>query len=423
MKADRRTIQSWSLYDFANSSFTTVVVTFVYAVYFAEAIADNPDAGLSQWSAAIAISGVLVALLSPFMGAVADAGGHRKRFLFISSVVCIMGSVVLFFPLPGQVIFALTTFVVANVAFEMAGVFYNAYLPDIAPPEKIGQISGYGWGLGYVGGLLCLVMGYLVLVVPETPPFGLSAETGSNVRAITLLVAAWFAVFSIPMFLWVREPEVKDAPSMWKLFRSAGPEIAETFRLVRRYKQTLRLLIARLIYNDGLITIFALSGIYASATFGINIFVFGIVLNMAAGLGAFAMGYVDDYLGGKKTILITIVGMSLATALAVLTRDVFWFWVAAFIIAILAGPNQSASRSLFARFVPDDHETEFFGFFAFSGKFTAFLGPALVAMLAGIYDQRTGLAVVVPMFIVGGLLLLAVNEKEGIRASGRVEGA
>ena len=151
---DKRTVRSWILYDFANSSFTTIVVTFIYAVYFAEKIAADGTAGLAQWGWAVGISAVIVAILSPFLGAVADSGGHRKRFLFISTLVCIFGSIVLFFPLPGEVMFALTTFVVANVAFEMANVFYNAYLPDIAPLDKIGQVSGNGWGAGYIGGLL-----------------------------------------------------------------------------------------------------------------------------------------------------------------------------------------------------------------------------------------------------------------------------
>lgn len=418
----RRTIHSWALFDLANSSFTTVIVTFVYATYFVEVIASSPNTGFRLWAWAISVSGILVAILSPFMGAVADSGGYRKRFMVVSSVVCIGGSIVLFFPVSGQIWFALITFVIANVAFEMAGVFYNAYLPDISPPDKIGRISGYGWGLGYIGGLLCMLIGYYVLVAPETPPFGLDAASGQHIRSTNLLVAAWFAVFCLPMFLWVRDPEVKRAQPMWKLFLAAGPELVETFGQIRKYRHMFRLLVARLIYNDGLITIFALSGIYASTTFGINIFTFGIVLNLAAGLGAFAMGYLDDYLGGKRTVLITIVGMSLATTLAVLTRSVAWFWVAACVLAILAGPNQAASRSLFARFVPDDHENEFFGFFAFSGKFTAFLGPALVGMLTYMYDsQRVGISIVVLLFVVGGLLLLSVDEKEGIEAAGRAE--
>ncbi len=421
---DKRTIQAWSLYDFANSAFTTLIVTFVYAVYFTDAIAPDHERGLTLWSWGISSSAVLVALFSPFLGAMADSGGHRRRYLLLSTSVCVLGSVVLFFPSPGQVVFALVTFVIANVAFEMANVFYNAYLPDIAPLNQIGKVSGNGWALGYVGGMLCLLAGYFVLVQPAHPPFGLSAENGSNIRAVTLLVAGWFALFSLPMFLWVEDKKIEDPPPTSVLFRFARQELAQTFREIRNYRQLVRLLIARLVYNDGLVTMFALGGIYAVDTFGVNIFYFGIILNVAAGLGAFAMGYLDDYIGGKQTIMISIVGLAIATIIAVFTTSVTVFWVSAILTGILAGPNQSASRSLFGRFVPENHENEFFGFFAFSGKFTAFIGPFLVGLLTQLYhNQRIGISVVVVMFIAGGILLLRVDEKQGIETAARTGSA
>lgn len=421
---DKRTVRSWSLYDFANSAFTTLIVTFVYAVYFTDAIAPSHERGLTLWSWGVSSSAILVALMSPFLGAMADSGGHRRRYLLLSTVICVAGSVVLFFPLPGQIAFALITFVIANVAFEMANVFYNAYLPDIAPLSQIGKVSGNGWALGYIGGLFCLLVGYFVLVQPSDPPFGLSAEDGSNVRAVTLLVAGWFALFSLPMFLWVKDKKVENPPPAGVLFRFARQELAQTFREIRNYRNLVRLLVARFVYNDGLITIFALGGIYAVDTFGVNIFYFGIILNLAAGVGAFAMGYLDDYIGGRKTILISIVGLALATITAVLTTNVTVFWASAVLTGILAGPNQSASRSLFSRFVPENHENEFFGFFAFSGKFTAFIGPFLVGLLTHIYhSQRIGISVVVLMFIAGGLLLLRVDEKEGIATANRTGAA
>lgn len=418
---DKKAVRSWILYDFANSSFTTIVVTFIYAVYFAEVIAADSIAGLAQWGWAVGISAVIVAILSPFLGAVADSGGHRKRFLFISTLVCIFGSVVLFFPVPGEVMFALTTFVVANVAFEMANVFYNAYLPEIAPLDKIGRISGNGWGAGYIGGLLCMVIGYYVLVVSDVPPFGLSAESGSNIRATSLLVAVWFALFSIPMFLFVKEKKKENPPPFAQLLKAAKTELVETFVEIRKYRHAFRLLLARLIYNDGLISVFAFVAIYASHEFSIQPIYLGIVLNVAAGLGAFAMGRLDDYIGGKQTILITLVGLSIVSLVAVLTQNVTVFWIALSFGAVLAGPNQSASRSLFSRFVPDNQENEFFGFYAFSGKFTAFLGPFLIGIIATATDsQRWGFSVVIPLFVIGGLILLSVNEKEGMRAVGNL---
>jgi UMF1 family MFS transporter len=415
-----RALFAWMLYDFANSGFTTLVVTFIYATYFTQAIAPDEVSGTQLWSVGITVSALVVALLSPFLGVMADVGGYRKRFLLVSTLVCVLGSIVLYFPSPGQVQFALWTFVVANIAFEIANVFYNAYLPTLAPLPQIGRVSGYGWALGYVGGLACLVIGFFLLVKPEPPWFGLSAATGTNVRATNLLVAGWFALFSLPLFIWVQDRVSSHRPSMLQLMRAAGPELKQTFNHIRRYRQVCRLLLARLIYNDGLITIFAFGGIFAAGTFGFNtaeIFYFGIALNIAAGAGAYVFGFVDDRLGGKITILFSLAGLIAAAILAVTTQSRMGFWVAAIGVGLLAGPNQAASRSLLGRFAPAHHENEFFGFFAFSGKFTAFLGPLLLGQLTVMFNsQRAGIAIVIVFFLVGGLLLLRVNEQEGVAA-------
>ncbi len=412
------------MYDFANSAFTTLVVTFVYATFFAKGIAPNEQMGTDLWSDGVTISALLVAVLSPFVGAMADRGGYRKRYLAIATVVCILATVALFFPQQGDVYFAITIFVVANVAFEMANVFYNAFLPDIAPPEKIGRISGYGWALGYVGGLLCLVVGLVVFVQPDPPMLGLNADTDAQFRATNILVAAWFAVFSIPLFLLVKDEPVENPPPARQLMREAWSDLKRVFSEIKNFRQVFRLLVARLIYNDGLVTIFAFGGIYAGTVFGFSldeVIIFGIALNVSAGFGAWAMGHVDDKIGGRPTILISIVGLIAATLLAVFTTSVFWFWVSGMGVGLLAGPNQAASRSLLARFTPDDHENEFFGFFAFSGKFTAFLGPLLLGELTVMFgSMRAGISVVVLLFIVGGLLMLRVDETEGKLASGRV---
>lgn len=416
---DRTVVGAWSLYDFANSAFTTLVVTFVYATYFTQGIAEDDVTGTRQWSLAVTLSAILVAVLSPYAGAVADRGSYRKRFLFVTTAVCVAATVVLFFPTAGQIWFALTVFVVANVAFEMANVFYNAFLPEIAPTEKIGRISGYGWSLGYLGGLLCLGVALVAFIQPDAPPFGLAKETGAHVRATNLLVAGWYALFSIPLFVLVRERRRTAPPEAGRLVRSATRQLVNTFREVRRFEQIFRLLIARLIYNDGLITIFAFGGIYAAGVFGFDtaeIMIFGIVLNVAAGLGALGFGYVDDLLGGKNTILITLVGLFGATLLAALAQSALWFWVAGIVIGALAGPNQSASRSLLGRFVPPAKENEFYGFFAFSGKFTAFLGPFLLGQFTDLFDsQRAGVATILLFFAVGAVLLLSVDEDEGRR--------
>lgn len=414
-----RAVLGWSLYDVANSAFTTLVVTFIYATYFTRGIAENETVGTGQWSIGVTITAFVVAICSPYLGAIADRGGYRKRFLILSTVVCVLGSIMLFFPQEGQVVFALTVFTIANIAFEMSMVFYNAYLPDIAPPDKIGKISGLGWGLGYVGGLLCMVIALFAFVQTDTPLFGFSTENAENIRATNLLVAVWYALFALPIFLWVKEEPAPRRPRGESIIRMANRQFVNTFKeIFHQYRQIFNLLIARLIYNDGLITIFAFGAIYAQGTFGFStedVIIFGIALNFAAGIGALSFGFLDDKLGGKATILISLVGLFAAGLLAVLTTSRLWFWVAAIGVGLLAGPNQAASRSLMGRFVPPAKENEFYGFFAFSGKATSFLGPALLGLLTTLFgNQRFGVSTVLLFFVVGGLLLLRVDEKEGI---------
>ena len=417
-----RDIWAWALFDFANSPFTTLVVTFIYATYFTQSVPGGVEHGTVLWSRGVTITGLAVAFLSPVLGALADRGGFRKLFLAATTALCVAATAALYWIDPADVVLALGCFIVANVAFETAEVFYNAFLPDIAPPGRIGRVSGIGWGLGYAGGLLALVVALVALVQPETPWLGFSKEGGENIRATNLIVAGWFVVFSLPIFLLVREDKSRITRH-GSVGREAHRQLRETFVDIRRHRQIVRLLVARLFYNDGLITIFAFGGIYAAGTFGFTfeeILVFGIVLNVAAGAGAFAMGFVDDRLGGKRTIAISLWGLILAAALAVLAPSKALFWVAGILVGIFAGPNQSASRSLLGRLVPPDKENEFYGFFAFSGKATAFAGPFLLGVLTQLFgSQRAGVSVVVVLLAAGYLLLRGVDEEAGIAAAGR----
>lgn len=418
-----RKIVAWTLYDWANSAFTTIVVTFVYSTYFTQSFGPDEVAGTSYWSWGVAASAILVALLSPVVGAMADRGGNRRGFLVASTLVCVAATALLTFVSPSAphaVFLALAVFVVANVAFEVGGVFYNSFLPDISPPGRIGTISGLGWGVGYVSGIVSMLVALLAFVgLGEVSPWlDLPKEEGFHVRAVNLLVAGWFLLFSVPMFLWVRDERPRRGEVS---VRAALGELRATLAKVGQYRQVVRFLVARLLYNDGLGTVFAFGGIYAAGTFGMDfgeVIVFGIVLNVVAGLSAFAFGFVDDRLGGKKTVLLSVGALALAAAVAVWAPDRRWFWLAGILVGIFAGPNQAASRSLMGRFTPDHHQAEFFGFFAFSGKITSFVGPFLlgrVAALAG--SQRAGVAVVILLFLLGGIVLSYVDEEEGIRSA------
>lgn len=415
---DTKAIASWCLYDWANSAFTTLVVTFIYSAYFADAFADDPGRGTALWSRGIMISALAIAAMAPIAGALADRG-DRRRYLVGCTAVCVITSVALTFVRPSQpnaVLLALTLFIIANVTFELGIVFYNAFLPRITTADRIGRVSGYGWGLGYAGGLGALVVA-LVVFVPETPLFGISTVEGFNLRATNMLVAGWFLLFSLPAFIFLHDEHVVARGIS---IRGAFADLAMTFRHLRRYREVGTFLLARLFYNDGLVTIFAFGSIYAMGTFGFTfaeLAFFGIVINVGAGLGAFAFGFIDDKLGGKTTIQISVVALSAATALGALAPNRTLFWVSAVLTGIFVGPNQSASRSLMARFVPKQHESEFFGFFAFSGKVTSFMGPALLGVLSDVYSQRVGVASVLLFFVVGGVLLWRVDEQRAIAAA------
>ena len=415
---NNKTIFAWSMYDFANQPYTTLVITFIYSTYFAKAIAPNEIIGTALWSRAMTITALTVAFLSPIMGAVADKTGHRKLFLIFWTYVCIVGSFALYYPLPGEIYKALFWVVISNVGFEMGGLFCNAYLPDIAPKDKIGRISGYGWSLGYLGGLIALGIGYVFLVSPENPMFGFSKELGENIRATNIMVAIWFIIFSIPVFMGLSGTAKVNKSSSKNIWSDSFLEIKSTFSNIKKYKELVKFLIARIFYNDGLITIIAFGGIYAAGTFNFtfeDIFLFGIVLNITAGLGAFALGFLDDMIGGKKTVQVSNVGLIFACLLAVFTKSITVFWFSGILIGIFMGSNQAASRSLMARFIPENKENEFFGFFAFTGKATAFLGPLLLGIVTQVFNsQRHGIFVVVVLLLTGFLLMSRVNEKVGI---------
>jgi len=439
-------VLAWSMYDFANQPFTNLVVTFIYGTFFTTVIASNEIVGTQQWSHAISLTAIIVALLSPLMGALADRGGYRKMFMLGFTWLTIMATTVLYFIMPGEVLRALLWFVIANVGFEMGSVFCNAYLPDISHSKNIGRISGYGWSLGYVGGLIALALAMVFLVQTDTPIFGFGkGEAGAyeNIRATNLLVAVWFAVFSIPTFLFLKDRK-PDKKALLMNIKHTLKDFRTTAKELKEYPQIIRFLIARLFYNDGLVTIFAFGGIYAAGSLDFTfseIMIMGIVLNITAGLGAFLMGYLDDKVGGRKTIKVTLIGLMIAVVLAVYAPQLRpwlqyvlggssvpdWitgkniFWLAAVIIGIFSGPNQAASRSLMGRFTPEAKKNEFFGFFAFSGKVTAFAGPFLLGVLTVAFEsQRVGVAVTFFFFLIGFLLLHKVDEEKGMKQGGYI---
>ncbi len=420
-EARRREIFGWCMYDFANSAFTTLVVTFIFSFYFANVVAEDNVSGTVMWTWARNISAILVAVTMPILGAIADFSRRKKRFLFLATLQTLVFTTFLFFMKPGMALIAAVLFVLANVAYEGGQAFYNAFLPEISTSRNIGRISGLGWGLGYIGGLLALA-----IALGMTQGGWLPSENHLAARSTNLLVVAWFGLFSIPTFLFLRERGVAKEVEPGTYVREGFRRISETFRHLGRYREAAKVLLARLIYNDGLVTVFSLGGIYAGAVFGFSleeVIVLGIALNLAAALGAFAFGFVNDWIGGKRTIAITLVVLSIAAVIGAAAETRTGFWIAALGIGFMVGPNQSASRSLLGVMTPEEKHAEFFGFFAFSGKLSSVLGPLTYGtVLASTGNHRAAMLSIVAFFVIGFFLLLPVNEQAGIEAASRVGG-
>ena len=413
--APRRALISWCIFDWANSAFPTVIVTFVFAAYFAKSVAANPTEGTTLWGTALSLSGLAIALASPVMGAIADRRGARKPWLAGLMLVCVLCSSMLWFTQPSTdwIVWGLVFFALGNFAFEVSTVFYNAMLPSLVPPARIGRLSGWGWGLGYAGGLCCLALTLVIFIQPETPPFGLDKAAAEHVRTVGPLVAVWYILFAVPLFCFVPDAAPTGVPIAVAAKRGID-ELYQTLRSIRKYRQLFRFLLARVLYIDGLNTLFAFGGIYAAGTFGMavdEIILFGISLNITAGLGAASFAWIDDWIGSKRTIMIALVGLiAFGTPILFITSKTA-FWILALFLGIFMGPAQAASRSLMARLAPPGQVTEMFGLFALSGKVTAFLGPAMLAWVTAIFaSQRAGMATVIIFIAAGALILTTVKE-------------
>lgn len=410
--ASRRALLGWALYDWAASSYATVVETFVFAAYFTRSVAVDETVGTAQWGNTIGVAGLVVAILGPVLGAITDRGGRRKPWIAACTAVAVIATGLLWFvrPHPDFAVLALGLVAVATIGAELAFVPYNAMLPDLAPPERLGRWSGWGWGLGYAGGVACLLAA-LGLLQGGAVALGLSADDAGPVRACFLLTAVWFAVFSLPLFLWTPDLTVPRM-RMTAAVREGVGQLGASLRRLRQHRVVLRFLVARMIYIDGLATVFALGGVYAAGTFDMSetqVLLFGIALNATSGLGAAAFAFLDDRLGPRTVIVASLCGLIVCLVAAILATTATGFWAAGMALGLFVGPVQASSRSLLARLAPAPLRAEFFGLYALSGKATAFLGPILVGGLtlaAG--SQRVGFTVVLAFFAVGLWLMRRV---------------
>ncbi len=430
--AGRRAWLAWALFDWANQPFFTLITTFIFAPYFATVVVGDAVRGQTLWSYAQAAAGLLIAISAPIAGAIGDQGGRRKPWIAALAGIAMVAMTALWLAAPGGGANGpiLAVVVVATVAVELAILFNNAMLPGLIDGRALGRLSGFGWGLGYVGGLLALV-----ILIAGLGAGGDGAASHVAARLSGPFSALWLALFSLPLFLWVpdrarrakRTPADAVAQGLAALKTTLG-------QLIER-RTILRFLVARMLYYDGLSAIYAFGGIYAAGLFGWQtrtLGLFGILLIVFSMVGAFAGGWLDDRIGSKRTILLGLAGLIAGTlGIVSLTADSMLFGLAvapgtggpfsggaaramlvfAALVGLCGGPVQAASRTLMARLAPPGQVAEFFGLYALSGKATAFVAPLAVgAMTAALASQRAGLAIILVFLGAGWALLWRVRE-------------
>jgi UMF1 family MFS transporter len=442
----RSAVISWIFFDWAAQPYFTLITTFVFAPYFATHVASDPESGQSLWGFATAASGLMIALMSPVLGAIADASGRRKPWIAAFGALLVIGSCLMWFGKPGDasvIPSLLLVYGIATIGVEFATVFNNAMMPTLVPPDRIGRLSGTGWATGYVGGILSLilVLGFLA-ASPETgrtlfgfaPLFGLDPVTHEGDRITGPLTGIWFTIFVLPMF--VLTPDYPAKRRISEALREGLIDLRHTLGELPRRKSLAAFLLANMIYTDGLVSLFAFGGIYAAGTFGwntIEIGSFGIILAIAGTFGAWLGGKLDDSFGPKRVITGSLL-MLLVSIVAILLVDkhsIFFLEVApqvpggrlfssaaeraylvlGCLIGMAGGPLQAASRTLLIRLAPKDRIAQYFGLFALTGKVTSFIGPLLIGVITALTDsQKAGMAVLVLFFVAGLALLMRVRD-------------
>ncbi len=394
-----KNIFGWIFYDFANSSFTTIIVTVVYSVYFKDVVVGGGEYATALWGWAVSISMILVAISSPILGAVADYSRSKKKFLFINCYLCVIFTSLLYFVRKGDIAMGMIFFIIANYGFSCGNVFYNAFLPEISNKSNIGKISGLGWGIGYMGGLVSLFLALFLLKI--------------DVKLVFPMVGAFFGILSIVTFVLLKEVQIPSKRSNY--FRTAFQRISHTFANIRNYKNLLKFLVSYLIYNDGIIVVISFASIYGATRFGMSssqlIFYF-ILAQLTSMAGAWLFGYVLDWIGAKKTILITLVIWSIVVLWAFFCRSSFEYYFVGLLAGIAIGSSQSSSRVMLARLTPKEKVSEFFGFYSFTGKLTSIFGPIIYGQIAYITgSQQYSILSVLCFFVLGAVILTTVRDQ------------
>ena len=422
--ADRRELFSWAMFDFANSGYTTVVLTAVFNAYFVGVIASSAqESATFLWTVAIGISNGIVLCSAPVVGAIADQQAIKKQMLLITTIGCVLFTGLLSLTGPGNILSAMILVIVANVMFASGENLIAAFLPEICRAESMGKVSGYGWGLGYLGGLLTL--GICLAYIAWAQQDGLTAE--QFVPDTMLLVAAIFALAVIPTFLWLRERAEPSSHAITSSIpREALKRLKETFKEASHFRDLFRFLITLAVYQCGISTVIVLAAIYAQEVMGMNqqeIIILIMVVNVTAAAGAFFFGFIQDRLGSIRTLSMTLLIWILAVLIICLSQQSGAIWIAGNLIGLAMGASQSAGRALIGLFTPVTRTAEFFGLWGVAGKLAAIVGPLSYGFINYITggDHRLSILSTLSFFIIGLVLLLSVNEQRGKAAARSAE--
>ena len=414
----KREVFAWAMYDFANSGYTTVVLTAVFNAYFVSVIAQNAEWATFAWTAMLAVSYLAVMIAGPFVGAYADAYAAKKRVLFIATAACVLSTALLFLAGPGDYVWVAIFIIISNFCYAIGENITAAFLPELARPEALGKVSGWGWSWGYVGGLVAL--GLCLAWIMTASSRGQS--TSEAVPATNLITAAVYALGASLTFLWLKERAVPVARNdRGANGESALSRLTRTAREASRYGDLLRVFLCGTCYQAGVATVITLAAIYAQVVMGFttqDTLILVLVVNVTACIGAFGFGYVQDIIGKKRALAITLVGWTLMVVFAWFAVTPPLFWVAANLAGICMGSSQSAGRALVAFFSPPDRAAEFFGRWGVATRLSAILGPVTYGVISWVSGGNHRLAMLITgVFFVAALVVLAgVDEARGRRA-------
>ncbi|MFA9460523.1 MFS transporter [Thiohalorhabdus sp. Cl-TMA] len=410
--AGRGEILAWAFYDFANSGYTTVVITAVFNAYFVGAVAGGGPGAWLLWTVALSLSHAVVLLIGPWVGQTADETGRLKPWLGASTALCIAGTAALGLVGPGELALGMALILVSNTAFGLGENLIAAFLPRLVPPERLGRTSAFGWTIGYIGGLLTL----LVCLAYVRWSQAQGGDAADFIPVTMLIVAGLFALTALPTFLWVRE---RPGPLARGGYRTnPWRRTLQAWRDARQLPDLARFLVCLAIFYCGIQTVVALAAIYAEQVMGFSkdqTITLILVVNLAAAAGAWLLGRVHDRIGAVRTVAVTLVGWLVAILLAYFARGEGMFWVAAFLVGACMGSSQSSGRALVAMLSPAGHEGAFFGLWGVAVKVAAIVGPLSYGLLsyfsAGNY--RGALLATAGFFVVGLVLLVGVDERRG----------